>query len=75
MSETNAATSEFREYTQRVGSFSRNARFYLLATMLQGLGNGIWGVIFYLYLNLDEVGFQPNFISNMFTVGARHFKV
>ena len=62
--------SEFREYTQRVGSFSRNARLYLLATTLHGLGGGIWGVIFYLYLNLDEVGFQPNFISNMFTVGA-----
>jgi MFS family permease len=62
--------SEFREYTQRVGSFSRNARLYLLATTLHGLGGGIWGVIFYLYLNLDEIGFQPNFISNMFTVGA-----
>jgi MFS family permease len=41
-----------------------------LATALSGLGGGIWGVIFYLYLNLDEVGFQPNFISNLFTVGA-----
>jgi len=28
------------------------------------------GVIFYLYLNLGEVGFQPDFIGNMFTVGA-----
>jgi len=54
----------------RVGSFSHNARLYLLASTLQGLGGGIWGVIFYLYLNLDEVGFQPNFISNMFTAGA-----
>lgn len=27
-------------------------------------------MIFYLYLNLDEIGFQPNFISNMFTAGA-----
>ena len=63
-------TSEFKEYAQRVGSFSRNARLYLLATALSGLGGGIWGVIFYLYLNLNEVGFQPNFISNLFTVGA-----
>jgi MFS family permease len=62
--------SEFKEYVRRVGSFSRNARLYLLATTLNGLGGGIWGVIFYLYLNLGEVGFQPNFISNMFTVGA-----
>ncbi|MDH5448460.1 MAG: MFS transporter [Candidatus Bathyarchaeota archaeon] len=49
---------------------SRNAKLYLVATILQGLSFGIWGVIFYLYLNLSEVGFQPDFISNMFTVGA-----
>lgn len=41
-----------------------------MSTTLQGLGFGIWGVIFYLYLNLDEIGFQPDFISNLFTVGA-----
>lgn len=63
-------SSEFRRYLQRVGSFSRNARLYLLASTLQGLGGGIWGVIFYLYLNLDEIGFQPNFVSNMFTASA-----
>ena len=49
---------------------SRNAKLYLVATILQGLSFGIWGVIFYLYLNLPEVGFQPDFISNMFTAGA-----
>lgn len=63
-------SSEFRQYLQRVSSFSRNARLYLLASTLHGLGGGIWGVIFYLYLNLDEIGFQPDFISNMFTAGA-----
>jgi len=42
----------------------------MAATALQGLSFGIWGVIFYLYLNLQEVGFQPDFIGNMFTVGA-----
>ena len=62
--------TNFKEYLQRMGSFSRNARLYLLATALHGLGGGIWSVIFYLYLNLDEIGFQPNFISNMFTAGA-----
>lgn len=41
-----------------------------MATVLQGLGYGIWGVIFYLYLNLKAVGFQADFISNMFTVSA-----
>lgn len=35
-----------------------------------GLSNGIWGVIFYLYLNLPEVGYQPDFIGNMFTANA-----
>jgi len=49
---------------------SRNAKLYIVSTILQGFGFGIWGVIFYLYLKLDEVGFQPNFISNMFTVSA-----
>jgi len=49
---------------------SRNAKLYLGATVLQGLSFGIWGVIFNLYLNLPEVGFQLDFIGNMFSVGA-----
>lgn len=47
---------------------SRNAKLYLMATSLQGLSFGIWGVIFNLYLK--EVGFQPDFIGNMFTASA-----
>jgi MFS family permease len=47
---------------------SRNAKLYLVATSLQGLSSGIWGVLFNLYLK--GVGFQPNFISNVFTVSA-----
>ena len=49
---------------------NRNAKLYLGATVLQGLSFGIWGVIFNLYLNLPEVGFQLDFIGNMFSVGA-----
>lgn len=49
---------------------SRNAKLYLGATVLQGLSFGIWGVIFNLYLNLPEVGFQLDFIGNMFSAGA-----
>ncbi len=49
---------------------SRNAKLYLAATILQGLSFGIWGVIFYLYLNLNDIGFQPDFIGNMFTASA-----
>jgi len=62
--------SEVKTYVLRVRSFSRNARLYLIETMLLGLSSGIWGVIFYLYLNLGEVGFQPDFIGNMFTANA-----
>jgi len=61
---------EVRQYISRVRSFSRNARLYLMATTLLGLSSGIWGVIFYLYLNLGEIGFQPDFIGNMFTASA-----
>jgi MFS family permease len=49
---------------------SRNAKLYLVATVLMGLSNGIWGVIFYLYLNLAAVGYQPDFIGNVFTVSS-----
>jgi MFS family permease len=59
--------SEVKHYFVRFGSFSRNAKLYLLSGALQGLGNGIWGVIFYLYLNSHEIGFQPNFIGNLST--------
>jgi MFS family permease len=59
-----------QRYLQRIGDLSRNAKLYIAATILQGLGFGIWGVIFNLYLNLGEVGFQPDFISYMFTVSA-----
>jgi len=49
---------------------SRNAKLYLVATVVQGLSFGIWGVIFYLYLNLPEVGFEMDFVGNMFSAGA-----
>lgn len=62
--------SKVDRYIRPVRLLSRNARFYLLATALQGLGSGIWNVLFYLYLNLPGVGFQPNFIGNMFTASA-----
>jgi nitrate/nitrite transporter NarK len=41
-----------------------------VATILQGLSFGIWGVIFNLYFNLSEVGFQPDFIGMTFTISA-----
>lgn len=63
-------TSETKNYFLRMKSFSLNARLFLMSSALQGLGLGIWGVIFYLYLNLQEIGFAPDFIGNMFSAGA-----
>jgi len=54
----------------RIGSFSRNARLYLMVVALQGLSFGVWETIFYLLLNLDEVGFTADFIGNLFSVGT-----
>jgi hypothetical protein len=62
--------SQFQRYIKPLGMLSRNAKLYIVSTVLQGLGSGIWGVIFYLYLKLPEVGFQPNFIGNLFTVSG-----
>jgi len=57
-------------YLLRIRLLNRNAKLYLVATVFQGLGSGIWQVLFYLYLNLHDVGFHMDFIGNMFTVGA-----
>ncbi|NWG11503.1 MFS transporter [Candidatus Bathyarchaeota archaeon] len=59
-----------QQYFRNLSMLSRNAKLYLVATVLQGLGFGIWGVIFNLYLKIGEVGFQADFIAYMFTVGA-----
>ncbi|HXX87067.1 MAG TPA: MFS transporter [Candidatus Acidoferrum sp.] len=56
------------EYSQRLRTFSRSSKLFLVATVFQGLGSGIWGVIFYYYLL--EVGFQTSFVGNMFTASA-----
>lgn len=62
--------SRLSRYVQLIRLLSPNAKLFLIAMGLQGLGSGIWGVIFYLYLNLPEVGFEPNFIGNMFTASG-----
>ena len=38
-----------------------------MAIVLQGLGSGIWAVIFNYYLNLRSVNFQMDFIGNIST--------
>lgn len=64
------AVSGVKQYVQRLSALSRNAKLYLVATILQGLSFGIWGVLFALYLNLPKVGFEMDFIGNMFSAGA-----
>ena len=59
--------SGLRHYVQGFSMFSRNAKLYLMAIILQGLGSGIWAVIFYYYLNLRSVNFQMDFIGNIST--------
>jgi MFS family permease len=57
-------------YFGRFRTLSRNARLFLLSTVLQGFANGIWGVIFFFYLNLNEIGFKMDFIGNMAFAGT-----
>jgi MFS family permease len=59
-----------RQYLRHLRTLSRNAKLYLAATVFQGLGSGVWGVLFYLYLKLPRVGFKDDFIGNMFTASA-----
>lgn len=58
------------QYFRRVTLLTHNAKLYLVATSLQGFSNGIWGVIFYLYLNLHEIGFDLDFIGGMAFAGT-----
>jgi MFS family permease len=65
-----SSPSVSRQYLHHLRTLSRNAKLYLVATVFQGLGSGVWGVLFYLYLKLPGVGFQDDFIGSMFTAGA-----
>ena len=62
--------SKIHGYLQHVNRFSRNAKLYLVSSALRGFGVGIWGIIFYLYLNLNEIGFDLDFIGYVFSVRA-----
>lgn len=59
--------SGLRQYVQNFSMLSRNAKLYLITVVLQGLGSGIWAVIFNYYLNLRSVNFQMDFIGNIST--------
>jgi len=59
--------SESKDYIRRMGSFSPNARRFLIGNILLSVSGGIWGVIFNLYL-LD-VGFRKDFVGYMLSVG------
>jgi MFS family permease len=49
---------------------NRNAKLFLVATVFQGLGSGIWTVLFYLYLKLPGIDFRDDFIGTMFAAGT-----
>jgi len=57
-----------RDYFRKIRMFSRNARLFLSATVLNGFTLGIWMVLFNLYL-LD-LGFREDFIGYMFLLGG-----
>ena len=68
---TDIAASSFlsksKDYIRRMGSFSPNAKLFLIGNILLSISGGIWGVIFNLYL-LD-VGFRKDFVGYMLSVG------
>jgi len=68
---TDVAASSFlsksKDYIRKMGSFSSNARLFLLGNVLMSISGGIWGVIFNLYL-LD-VGFRKDFVGYMLSFG------
>lgn len=45
-----AGPAEEKGYVASIKSFSRNAKLFLTYDLLSGLGTGIWGVMFNLYL-------------------------
>ncbi|UCC33337.1 MAG: MFS transporter [Candidatus Bathyarchaeota archaeon] len=71
MSRTGTETSSFlsksKDYLRKMGSFSPNAKLFLIGIILLNVSGGIWGVIFNLYL-LD-VGFRKDFVGYMLSAG------
>ncbi|MBI4328462.1 MAG: MFS transporter [Chloroflexi bacterium] len=53
-------------YFATIRQFSRNARLFLAYSLLAGLGTGIWGVMFNLYLL--RMGFPVTFIGTFWLV-------
>jgi MFS family permease len=64
---TSSFLSKSKDYIRKMGSFSPNARLFLLGNILMSLSGGIWGVIFNLYL--IDVGFRKDFIGYMLSFG------
>ena len=64
---TRPLLSKSKDYIRRMGSFSPNAKRFLISNVLLSISGGIWGVIFNLYL-LD-VGFRKDFVGYMLSVG------
>jgi MFS family permease len=52
-----------RRYLRRLGSFSRNARLFLLSTVITGLGFSIYQLIFNLFV--DSQGYSRSFLGEL----------
>jgi MFS family permease len=50
-------------YLRRIRAFSRNARFYLLSTIITGLSYSIYWLIFNLYI--DSSGYSRSFLGEL----------
>lgn len=54
------------DYIANVRRFSRNAKLYLTYSLSEGLGSGIWNVMFNLYLL--RLGYETTFVGLFWTV-------
>ncbi len=64
---SNSFLSKSKDYVRKMGSFSLNAKLFLVSNALFSISGGIWGVIFNLYL--IDVGFRKDFVGYMLSVG------
>ncbi len=64
---TSSFLSKSKDYIRKMGSFSLNAKLFLVGSALFSISGGIWGVIFNLYL--IDAGFRQDFVGYMLSVG------
>lgn len=58
----------FIGYIHKMGSFTLNAKLFLIGSTFLSTMGGIWGVIFNLYLM--DMGFREDFVGYMLSIGG-----